>query len=82
MFLQEWKEEKFEKIFNNVYYNFNNLKESDENYSKEDLRKQLQDLYINQGNDWAGRGESMDIAISAQIAALEQVLSEWEEDAE
>ncbi|MBK5252643.1 MAG: hypothetical protein JJE29_08445 [Peptostreptococcaceae bacterium] len=82
MFLQNWKEEKFEKIFNNVYYNFNNLRESDESFSREDLRKQLDDLYVNQGNDLEGRGESMDIAMCAQIAALEQVLSEWEDDAE
>jgi len=80
MFLQDWEEEKFEKIFNNVYYNFNNLKENDDTYSKEDLKKQLEGLYINQGNDWTGRGESVDIAISAQIAAFEQILSEWEEE--
>lgn len=80
MFLQKWKDEKFEKIFNNVYYNFNKLRESDETFSKDDLTKQLQSLYANEGNDWAGRGESVDIAISAQIAALEKLLSEWEDD--
>lgn len=80
LFFERWKEEKFEKVFKNVYYNFKRLKEFDEAYGKEDLRKQLKDLYIHQGNDWAGRGESMDIAIRAQIAALEQVLAEWEED--
>ena len=67
-------------IFNNVYYNFNALKESDDSYSREDLKMQLQDLYIKQGNDWSGRGEAMDIAINAQIAAFEQILSEWEDE--
>ncbi len=80
MFLETWREEKFEKIFNNVYYNFNALKESDDSYSREDLKMQLQDLYIKQGNDWSGRGEAMDIAINAQIAAFEQILSEWEDE--
>lgn len=80
MFLQDWKEDKFEKIFNNVYYNFDQLRKNDDTYGKEDLRRQLQDLYVQQGNDMLGRGESMDLALSAQIAALEQVLSEWEEE--
>jgi len=82
MFLQKWEDEKFERIFNNVYYNFSELREVDDSYSKRDLKDQLQDLYVNQGNDWAGRGESMDIVLCAQIAALEQVLSEWEDDPE
>ncbi len=82
MLMQNWQEEKFEKIFNNVYYNFNVIRESDESYSREDVRKQLDDLYVSQGNDMEGRGESLDIAMCAQIAAIEQVLSEWKDDSE
>ncbi len=35
---------------------------------------------IHQGNDWVGRGEYANLQLTAQIAAYEQILSEWEDE--
>ncbi|MBN2627476.1 MAG: hypothetical protein JXA95_12485 [Spirochaetales bacterium] len=44
-------------------------------YSREDIEKELEALYIYEGQAWSGRGEIKDAEISSSIAAYQVFLS-------
>ena len=43
----------------------------------EDIEGVLQHLYIMEGSDWYGRGEVLDTAMAATIAAYEHFIVQW-----
>ena len=67
-------EEKFneiyEKTFDQLEYRWNH----DEDFSVGDLERQLEAFYVDEGNDWAGRGLPGQVVKSATIAATEAFL--------
>lgn len=72
-----WQELHFNKIFEETYTSLKYSIENSQDYSSEQLKGFLQNLYMNQGNNQLGRGEAMDISIDAQIAACEALLAEY-----
>ncbi|WP_425446341.1 hypothetical protein [Dethiothermospora halolimnae] len=80
MFLEEFKKEKYNTTFDNVYSNLNYQRNNDPKYTIEKLEALLESLYTSQGNDWIGKGEIKEVTNNATIAACEQVLAEWKED--
>ncbi|MFP4566588.1 MAG: hypothetical protein ACLFNX_08815 [Spirochaetaceae bacterium] len=67
-------EEKFneiyEKTFDQLEYRWNH----DDDFSAKDLERQLESFYVDEGNDWAGRGLPGEVVKSATIAATEAFL--------
>ena len=79
---QEWKDEQFDLIFNAVYTQIQMRRVNDPTFSPPDLEGLLEAQYIQQGNDWTGRGELGHITDTATIAAYETCLAEWRKEIE
>ncbi|MFP4067565.1 MAG: hypothetical protein ACLFS5_08685 [Spirochaetaceae bacterium] len=60
----------YEKTLDQLEYRLRN--EAD--FSVESLRRQLETFYVDEGNDWAGRGLPGEVVKSATIAATEAFL--------
>ncbi|MCL1818340.1 MAG: hypothetical protein FWG35_05360 [Spirochaetaceae bacterium] len=78
--MADWEEQKFNEIFDNIYATTKYRRFIDPGFGVRDLRRLLEALYVNDGNDQGGRGKVGDIVSAATIAAHEQVLAEWEKD--
>lgn len=76
--MEDYRKRLFESTFDNVYNEMIRRKENDSQFTKEQFEGVLQGLYVDQGNDWGGRGEIRDIVNEATIAACEVVMCEWE----
>ena len=76
----DWEQKKFDEIFENVYATTKYRRFLDPSFDITSLKKLLQSLYINDGNDQGGRGKVGDIVSTATIAAHEQVLAEWQKE--
>jgi len=73
----DYREKLYEDTFNNVCKEMRHRRQNDPQFSKEELEGVLRSLYVDQGNDWVGRGEVRDLINEATISACELVLSEW-----
>lgn len=51
-------------------------------FTLSECAKLLETEYINQGNNWIGRGSLQDIVLQATIAAYEVFIAEWQYDDE
>lgn len=60
----------YEKTFDQLEYRYNH----DESFSVRELEQQLETFYVDQGNDWTGRGLPGEMVKSATIAATEAFL--------
>jgi hypothetical protein len=74
----EWRDELYRKVFEDVYAILSERKRRDPGFAVEDAQGVLKHLYVNEGNDWQGRGGREDESLSAQIAAHEAFIREWE----
>jgi len=77
MSFTDWKEEKYNEVFEACLLSLKRQKDADPSFTPDAARGVLSHLYIQEGNDWTGRGKVQDIQISATIAAYEYFLSEW-----
>ncbi|MFW5728230.1 MAG: hypothetical protein ACOCYG_01095 [Spirochaetota bacterium] len=50
----------------------------DEGFDARELREQLEVMYVQEGNDWLGRGMAEEMSMAATIAAMEAVLARLE----
>jgi hypothetical protein len=73
----EWKDIKYEEIFEQELRGLVRRRESDPCCTAEDIEGVLQHLYIMDGADWYGRGDVQDITMAATIAASEHFIAEW-----
>jgi hypothetical protein len=78
----DWRQEKFDEIFDTVYATTQYRRFNDSSFTLKDLERLLETLYVNDGNDQGGRGKVGDITSEATIAAHEQVLAEWKRSKE
>jgi hypothetical protein len=69
---------KYEETFDLVYRQLNHSRQNDPKYTQLDLKRFLESLYDNHGNNWLGRSEVQEAVQSATIAAAELLLSQWE----
>jgi hypothetical protein len=76
----DWQEEKFNEVFDNIYATTKYRRFIDPKFGIKELRRLLETLYVNDGNDQGGRGKVGDVISAATIAAHEQVLAEWKND--
>ena len=82
MALTDWEEERFDEIFDQTIHHIERLKEHDPGFTLDRLKGMLETEYVNQGNDWAGRGEVGNISSEATIAAYQQLIARWEREEE
>ena len=73
----EWKEIKYEEVFEQELRGLARRREADSRCTVEDLEGVLQHLYIMDGADWYGRGDVQSITMAATIAAYEHFIAQW-----
>lgn len=74
----EWEETMFNRIFDNVFAMTVSRLENDKSFTKDDVRVQLEDLCILEGQDQYGRGRVGDLDIEASIAAFQHILQNYD----
>jgi hypothetical protein len=74
----EWKEKAYDDAYSKTLVSLARKRSEDAAYSLDDARGVLKHLYIQDGNDWVGRGELQDIVMQATIDAYERFIAEWE----
>lgn len=79
MFIEEIIDKKFETVFESMYKDLNNKLENDPDFGIDELKALLNSLYVDEGNDWLGRGDLKSAATNATICACESILAEYEE---
>jgi hypothetical protein len=70
-----WQDELYQKTFQEELVGLERRLEYDANCGASDLEGILKQLYIMDGSDWLGRGESASTVLDAQIAAYELTIS-------
>ncbi len=73
------KEKHYKEVFDATFAQLT-LRRRLKQLSLEECRKLLETEYINQGNDWVGRGSLQEIVSSATIAAYEVFIVNWEQE--
>jgi hypothetical protein len=78
----EWKDIKYDEIFEEELRGLQRRRESDPACGVNDIEGVLQHLYIMDGADWYGRGDVQDITMAATIAAYEHFIAQWRAETE
>jgi len=74
----EWKDIAYDGTFETTMRSLERRRSDDAAFTVEAARGVLKHLYIQDGNDWVGRGGLQDIVMQATIDAYEQFITEWE----
>lgn len=69
----------YDDAFDDAYTSFVIRRQSDPLFTREFLQGLLNSMYVQQGNNWDGRGQTKETAHSALIAAAELVYSQWDQ---
>ncbi|MCE5255850.1 MAG: hypothetical protein LLF89_03280 [Spirochaetaceae bacterium] len=77
----EWQEQKREEVFEGTLKSLENRRRKDPQYTLQSAQSELDHFYIQDGNNWLGRGELGDLVMSATIAAYEHFIFEWRSEA-
>jgi hypothetical protein len=73
-------EQKYHEVFEAEMTVLKRRREHDPSCTIEDISGILQNLYINDGNNWTGRSEIVQASIDATIAAYEHFIHEWKKE--
>lgn len=73
-------DERYRQVFEEELTGLTRRRERDPSCTVADLRGILRNLYITEGNNWEGRSEILQAAISATIAAYEYFIAEWDKE--
>ncbi len=74
----DWKEIAYNDTFEATLRSLERRRADDVSFTPEAARGVLKHLYIQDGNDWVGRGGLQDIVMQATIDAYERFVMEWE----
>jgi hypothetical protein len=75
----DWRDDTYRDVFERTcLYVEAGLR--DGTFTREEIEQMLEAAYVDQGNDWLGRGALQDTSQAATIAAYEQVLAELAAD--
>ncbi|MGO8695567.1 MAG: hypothetical protein ACLQMF_18045 [Rectinemataceae bacterium] len=77
----EWRDQTYRELYESVLRGLERRKKLDRDFRLADAEGMLAHLYIQDGNDWIGRGEVQDITLGATIAAYEHFVAEWKTEA-
>ena len=73
----DWRDEKFNEVFDENMVGLERRRKISPGFTLSELEGIIKALYVQEGNDWVGRGELQDIVLHATIAAHEQFLEKW-----
>jgi hypothetical protein len=76
---EDWKDKKYAEVLESEYKGLERRRELERGLEKASIERQLKDLYVQEGNDWLGRGELGDIVLTATIAAYERFVHDWKD---
>ena len=77
MFFDEAIDDKYNETYFNLYESLKSQYSSDIHQGILSLEKQLEDLYVHDGQDWLGRNNYKAASLAATIAACETLLHEF-----
>ena len=80
MFFEEIVKEKYNETYASTYAFYKERVAEQKEQGIQELTRFLNDLYVNEGNDWLGRHEVRTEILAATIAACEAVLQEYKGD--
>lgn len=80
MGIDEWREVAYRKAFESTLKYIQNLRRTDKKFTIDSLEAMLNTEYDRQGLAWDGRGEVVEIAIEANIAAMQQEFYNWRKE--
>ncbi len=75
--VDDWRHQVYQSTFDMTLAALEDRREKDNNFDIQQMEGLLETEYINQGNDWDGRGELFHLKQDATIAAYEHFLAEW-----
>jgi hypothetical protein len=73
----DWRDAKYEEVYSDTLRGLERRRQHDACFSIADAEGVLRHLYIQDGNDWTGRGEVQDLLLAATIAAYESFIAAW-----
>ncbi len=73
-----WKETAYDETFSTTLASLERRQADDGSFTLEAARGVLKHLYVQDGNDWVGRGELQDIVMQATIDAYERYVASRE----
>jgi len=73
-----WKETSYDDTYSATFKSLQRRQADDPSFTIDAARGQLKHLYVNDGNNWVGRGELQDIIVQAMIDAFERYIAERE----
>lgn len=73
----DWRDAKYDEVFRSTLRGLEKRRRNDAEFALGDAEGVLKHLYIQDGNDWIGRGELQDQILAATIAAYEQLVTDW-----
>ncbi len=80
MDITSWRDTAYNNKFESTVKFIRNIRSADSTFTIKDLEGMLQSEYDRQGLAWDGRGEVVEIAIQATIAAMQQELVIWKKE--
>jgi hypothetical protein len=75
-----WRDLAYNNKFDSTVKFIRNMRNNDPTFTLKELEAMLQSEYDRQGLAWDGRGEVVEIAIQATIAAMQQEVVAWKKE--
>ncbi len=76
--MSDLKEKQYQETFDAITAQLTMRRRLDKSFDLDECRRLLHTEYINDGNDFIGRGTLQDIVQQATIAAYEAFIAEWD----
>ncbi len=80
MEIKDWEDKLYREIYESILSKLEFRKKRDPNFSLKRIKGELETMYINQDNSWAGRSAAEEIKISATISAFEFFIAKEEKE--
>ena len=78
--ITDWEERKYREVFEQTCSQLWTRRLDDPTFTRQQAQGLLESAYIDQGNDYIGRGPVAEIVQAATIAAYELILAKWSEE--
>ena len=79
-YITDWEERKYREVFEQACSQLRTRRLTDPTFTRQRAQGLLEAAYVDQGNDYIGRGAVVEIVQAATIAAYEWILAEWSEE--
>ncbi|MBU0926298.1 MAG: hypothetical protein KKA67_00970 [Spirochaetes bacterium] len=73
-----WKDSAYDESYSTTLASLRRRRAEDTEFTLDGAKGVLKHLYVQDGNNWVGRGELQDIVMQATLDAYESFVSEWE----